>query len=94
MAKAESQKSLKGATAKEYVRMQRTLTRITEYVNLGLAGSLNARNDAIETGNVVKFPYSQGTVDIFLDLNGILEGRQLVVFTQKVPAPPKDPSVG
>ena len=87
-------KTLTGATAEDYVRMQRTLTRIAEYVNLGFYGSLKARNDGIEEGNLIKCHYSQGVIDIFMDMRAILEERQLVIFTEKVQVPPQDPAVG
>ena len=87
--KVKSQR-LKDPTAAEYVKMQRTLTRVQEYVYLGLSsGNMKGRNDAIEEGNSVKFAYMQGALDVCQDIRNILDGMMLTITVENsAPAKP------
>jgi len=81
---AQQQKRLKGPTAKDFVRMNRVMTRIREYVLLGCStGNLKLRNEAIAEGNDTKFAYMQGALDVCLDLKAIMDDHQLVVFREE-----------
>ncbi len=90
--KVKSQR-LKGPTAAEYVKMQRTLTRVQEYVYLGLSsGNMKGRNDAIEEGNSVKFAYMQGALDVCQDIKNILDDVILTIAVE-TPAAKPDPNI-
>ena len=82
--RVKRQKRLTGPTAKDFVQINRKMTRVWEYVLLGTSTTnLKGRNDAIEGGNATKFAYMQGALDVCLDIKNLLEGMQLVVYPEQ-----------
>jgi len=65
-------------TSKQYMDMMRTLTKVREYVLIGLASNIKARNEAIISGNEVAFKYFQGGLDVVTDIKSILNGFALL----------------
>ena len=76
----EEEQILKDATAKDFVRMNRVMTRTLEYVLQGEINALRLRNDAIETDNQSGIMYYQGSYDVFVDLKAIMSGMSMYAF--------------
>lgn len=72
---------LKGKTAKEYIEVIRTLSRIKEHIQKSMVISVNERNKAMDSNNALNMSYHQGTLDVLLDLMNILEGHELTAAT-------------
>lgn len=68
---------LRGATAKEYVQMIRIMTRVQEYVQIGIPSAILARNEAMKNDNSNYTQYQQGTLDVLIDLREILNGNKI-----------------
>ena len=65
-------------TSKQYIDMMRTVTKVREYVLVGLASNIKARNEAIISGNELAFKYFQGGLDVVTDIKSILNGFALM----------------
>ena len=78
-----SSEQLEGATAEQYTRMMRILTRVKEYVLVGLASNLKARNEAIQVDNCTGFTYYQGGLDVCTDIKELIAGNDLTVWKPK-----------
>jgi len=76
----EEREILKNATARDYVQMIRIMTRVKEYVNINGPLALLLRNDALKVDNQSMMMYQQGSHDILLDLDNILQGNNLMTI--------------
>ena len=67
-------------TSKQYMDMMRTVTKVREYILIGLTSNIKARNDAIISGNELAFKYFRGGLDVITDIKSVLDGFTLMPF--------------
>jgi len=75
---------LKGSAAKRLITLERIHTRLLEYLYEANALAIALKGNALGNDNSLALAYYQSSIDILIDIDNILEGRNIKTPRQVV----------